>query len=64
MNLKPLVNDKALWDSFISELDQRLEETYRAFRNTDSTDELLRLQGSARILEKMKKLRDKVNAES
>ena len=28
-NLKPLVNDKALWESFLAELQERLNDVHR-----------------------------------
>ena len=60
-NLKPLVNDKPLWDSFLQELDNRLDDIHRAMEQTDSTNSLYRLQGQTIAIRKLKQLRDYVN---
>jgi len=60
-NLKPLVNDKALWESFLAELDSRLAEVHRQMEQANSAEDLYRLQGQAACLNKFKYLRDKVN---
>jgi hypothetical protein len=61
-NLKPLVNDKPLWDSFLQELDSRLDDIHRAMEQTDSTNSLYRLQGQTIAIRKLKQLREYVNA--
>jgi hypothetical protein len=60
-NLKPLVNDKALWESFLAELNSRLAEVHRQMEQANSAEDLYRLQGQAACLNKFKYLRDKVN---
>jgi len=60
-NLKPLVNDKALWESFLAELNSRLAEVNRQMEQAGSVEDLYRLQGQAACLNKFKYLRDKVN---
>ena len=60
-NLKPLVNDKPLWDSFLEEMDTRLAETHRAMEQADDSNTLYRLQGQATALRKLKQLRDYIN---
>jgi len=60
-NLKPLVNDKALWESFLAELNSRLSEVHRQMEQANSAEDLYRLQGQAACLNKFKYLRDKVN---
>jgi hypothetical protein len=60
-NLKPLVNDKPLWESFLEEMDTRLAETHRAMEQTDNSNSLYRLQGQATTLRKLKQLREYVN---
>ena len=60
-NLKPLVNDKPLWDSFLKEMDTRLADTHRAMEQADDSHTLYRLQGQATALRKLKQLRDYVN---
>lgn len=60
-NLKPLVNDKALWESFLAEIDDRLKEVHRQMEQAIDTNDFLRLQGQAACLNKFKFLREKVN---
>lgn len=60
-NLKPLVNDKALWESFLAELEERLDQVHRQMEQASSTEDLFRLQGEAACLRRFKFLRDKVN---
>lgn len=61
MSLKPLVNDKTLWDSFLSELEFRLTAVHNQMEQTLDAENLYRLQGQAFALRKLKQLRDKVN---
>jgi len=61
MNLKPLVNDSNLWNSFNEELDRRLNYVHIQMEQTLKQDDLLRLQGEARALRRFKLLRDEVN---
>jgi len=60
-NLKPMVNDKALWESFLEELQERLHEVHRQMEQSPNAEDLFRLQGHAACLNKFKFLRDKVN---
>lgn len=60
-NLKPLVNDKALWESFLAELQDRLDDVHKQMEQAQTVDDLFRLQGQAACLNKFKYLRDKVN---
>ena len=61
MNLKPLVNDNKLWNSFNEELDRRLNYVHIQIEQTLKPDDLFRLQGEARALRRLKLLRDEVN---
>lgn len=61
MNLKPLVNDNNLWNSFNEELDRRLNYVHIQMEQTLKQDDLLRLQGEARAFRRLKLLRDEVN---
>ena len=61
INLKPLVNDKVLWDSFLEEVDRRISEVHRVMEQSSRAEELFRLQGQAFALRKIKQLRDQVN---
>jgi len=60
-NLKPLVNDKALWESFLEEVQSRLNSVHKQMEQAQSVDDLYRLQGQAACLNNFKFLREKVN---
>jgi hypothetical protein len=60
-NLKPLVNNKDLWESFLAEINFRLNEVHRQMEQAASVEDLFRLQGQAACLNKLKYLREKVN---
>ena len=57
-NLKPLVNDKALWESFLEELQSRLNDVHKQMEQAHDANDLYRLQGQAAALNKFKFLRD------
>jgi len=61
MNLKPLVNNNEIWNSFNEELDRRLNYVHIQIEQTLKPDDLFRLQGEARALRRLKLLRDEVN---
>jgi len=61
MNLKPLVNDKALWSSFQQELQERLTNVHKNLEQHSGSSELYPLQGEARALRKLFNLREQVN---
>ena len=60
-NLKPLVNDNKLWNSFNDELDRRLNHVHIQMEQNIKQEDLFRLQGEARALRRLKLLRDEVN---
>lgn len=61
MQIKRLVNDKPLWDSFCEELDERIEFCHKQLEQRDEPLELHRLQGEIKALRSLKLLRDKIN---
>ena len=61
MQIKRLVNDKELWDSFCKEIDNRISFAYKQLEQRDESLELHRLQGEVKALRSLKQLRDKVN---
>lgn len=61
MNLKPLVNNKELYQDFLQEIHNRLYKVHLNLEQYQDTNELLRLQGEARALRKFLKLREEVN---
>lgn len=61
MNLKPLVNNRDLWQDFLQEIDIRIESVHRQMEQVNTAEELYRLQGEAKALRSFKFLREKVN---
>jgi len=61
MQIKRLVNDKPLWDSFCGELDTRITYCQKQIEQRDEPLELHRLQGEIKALRSLKQLRDKIN---
>ena len=61
MQIKRLVNDKPLWDSFCDELDERIVYAHKQIEQRDEPLELHRLQGEIKALRSLKQLRDKIN---
>jgi hypothetical protein len=64
MQIKKLINDKPLWDSFCSELDTRIAYCHKQIEQRDEPLELHRLQGEIKALRSLKQLRDKINGET
>ena len=60
-NLKPLVNNKPLWDIFLEEMDVRLSNVHRMMEQASDAESLYRLQGQASAFRKLKQLREYVN---
>lgn len=61
MQIKKLVNDKPLWDSFCGELDDRIEFCHKQIEQRDEPLHIHRLQGEIKALRSLKQLRDKIN---
>lgn len=61
MNLKPLVNDKVLWQDFLQELDERISLCHKGLEQASQPVDFHRLQGEVQALKKLKSLREKVN---
>jgi len=60
--LKKLTNDKLLWDAFEAELEERIQNSYTMFSQTDDPIVMNRMQGAVHALTALKQLRLKVNA--
>ena len=63
MSLKLLVNNKEAWDAFEVELDERIQNSYRMFSQTEESNVMYRMQGQVHALNALKQLRLKVNAD-
>ena len=61
MNLKKLVNDKALWDNFLEYLDDSIAKNHTALEQADNTVIIHRLQGAIGALRRLKYLREEMN---
>ncbi len=62
MQIKRLVNDKVLWDSFCDEVDTRIAFSHKQIEQMVEPSDLYRLQGEIKALRSLKQLRDKVNS--
>ncbi len=63
MSLKLLVNNKEAWDAFEVELNERIQNSYRMFSQTEESNVMYRMQGQVHALNALKQLRLKVNAD-
>lgn len=61
MNLKPLVNDKVLYQAFLEELNSRIEGCQKGLEQSVDLVDVYRFQGQILALRKLKTLREKVN---
>ena len=61
MNLKKLVNDKALWDNFLEYLDDAIAKNHTALEQSDNHVVIHRLQGAIGALRRLKYLREEMN---
>ena len=62
MNLKPLVNDKHLYDDFLEEVLGRIRVAQSSLETVSTTQEMSSYQGEIKALRKLLLLREKVNA--
>tara|TARA_R100001443_G_scaffold17360_3_gene27855 strand:- start:3718 stop:3912 length:195 start_codon:yes stop_codon:yes gene_type:complete len=61
MNLKKLVNDKPLWDSFLEYIDKSITEQHKAMEQATDIQVVFRTQGAITALRRLKYLRDEMN---
>ena len=59
--LKMFVNNPDLWDSFLSELNERIRDKHKKLEQVVDPHEVYRAQGELQALRSLQKLRDKVN---
>jgi len=62
VSLKLLVNNPEAWNAFETELDERIQASYRMFSQTEDSNVIYRMQGQVHALQALKQLRLKVNA--
>ena len=58
-----LVNNPETWNAFEKELDERIQNSYRMFSQTEEANLMYRMQGQVHALNALKQLRLKVNAD-
>tara|TARA_R110002167_G_C12498159_1_gene636094 strand:+ start:134 stop:340 length:207 start_codon:yes stop_codon:yes gene_type:complete len=63
MQIKRLINDKVLWDSFCEEIDTRITFAHKQLEQRCEALELYKLQGEIKALRSLKMLRQKINNE-
>ena len=61
MNLKKLVNDKSLWDSFLEYIDKSITEQHKAMEQATDIQVVFRTQGAITALRRLKYLKDEMN---
>ena len=60
-NLKPLVNNKELYEAFLAYVDDLIDTQHRTIERADTLAAVHRAQGSISTLRKLKLLREAVN---
>jgi len=60
-NLKPLVNNKELYEAFLAHVDDLITIQHRTIERAETPIEMHRAQGSIATLRKLKLLREAVN---
>jgi len=63
-NIKKLVNDKPLWDSFVETLNSKISTAQRRLEQESTMEGMYRIQGEIAALRKLAYLRDEVNGPS
>jgi len=61
MQIKKLVNDKALWDSFTYEIEERITFCHKQLEQSSLQVEIHRYQGQIQALRSLLLLRELVN---
>ena len=61
MQIKRLVNDKVLWDSFLEEVGTRIVFAQKQLEQRIEPAEIYRVQGELKALRSLTQLRDKIN---
>ena len=59
--LKMFVNDPALWNSFVEEIEERISLLHKNLEQAQDPKDIYRAQGEVAALKKVLMLRDKVN---
>lgn len=62
--LKLLVNDPLLWEAFVKELEDRIDNHHKTIEQLTDLNAILREQGSISALRKLLQLRDKLNVKN
>jgi hydrogenase maturation factor HypF (carbamoyltransferase family) len=62
--MKTLVNNPQLMNSFNNYIDAKIQEEHRILEQSDDTLVVQRSQGAVAVLRRLKRLRDEVNGEN
>jgi hypothetical protein len=61
INLRPLVNNQALYEDFLSYLDEQIGHQVSTLKSLTDPAQMYRAQGSISALERLKKLKEAIN---
>lgn len=61
MSLKKMVNDPAIWEAFVEEINVKIGIHQKTLEGTDIPEHIFREQGAIRTLRRLLYLRDEVN---
>ena len=59
--IKLFVNNPELWNSFLEEIDARVDQVHKKLGQFTETHDIYRAQGELQALQSLKKLREKIN---
>lgn len=61
MNLKPFVNNEAIYSEFQEWVASELEKARNNLERTEKLEDIYRLQGEVRLYKRLSRLRDDIN---
>lgn len=61
MNLKPLVNNKDLYEDLLLHFDQMISQQHKLLEQASDTISIYQAQGAIKTLKKLKTLKEQVN---
>ena len=62
MKLKQFVNDKELWDDFLSYIDKTIAMQHKGMEQADTRVIFYRMQGAITALRRLKQLKSEMNS--
>lgn len=61
--IKLFVNNPELWNSFLEEIETRVDQAHKKLGQLTETHDIYRAQGELQALQSLKKLREKINGQ-